>query len=189
MIISVWGRRGGDRMVGGYPKYLCNQCLSPLMLWARIPFWRGLFDTALCDKVCQWLATGRWFSQGTPVSFTINKAKPIWVFFYFPNVNPLTSNDMCNRATSGNIFILISLIYSSIAIQFNVTRCCKGHYWLVKLKFYDRHHYFANRNGVVCVTNDHGYVPFVVITIWSFPYSWPIIRFVKRLTRRVPHVE
>jgi hypothetical protein len=27
----------------------------------------------LCDKVCQWLATGRWFSPGTAVS-SINKA-------------------------------------------------------------------------------------------------------------------
>jgi hypothetical protein len=24
----------------------------------------------LCDKVCQWLSTGRWFSMGTPVSST-----------------------------------------------------------------------------------------------------------------------
>jgi hypothetical protein len=34
--------------------------------------WRGVMDTTwLCDKVCQWLATGRWFS---PVSSTnINK--------------------------------------------------------------------------------------------------------------------
>jgi hypothetical protein len=24
----------------------------------------------LCDKVCQWLATGLWFSPGTPVSST-----------------------------------------------------------------------------------------------------------------------
>ena len=24
----------------------------------------------LCDKVCQWLATGRWFSLGTPISST-----------------------------------------------------------------------------------------------------------------------
>ena len=24
----------------------------------------------LCDKVCQWLATGQWFSPGTPLSFT-----------------------------------------------------------------------------------------------------------------------
>jgi hypothetical protein len=26
--------------------------------------------TTLCDKVCQWIATGRWFSPGPPVSFT-----------------------------------------------------------------------------------------------------------------------
>jgi len=26
--------------------------------------------TTLCDKVCQWLATGRWFSPGHPVSST-----------------------------------------------------------------------------------------------------------------------
>ena len=26
--------------------------------------------TTLCDKVCQWLATGLWFSLGTPVSST-----------------------------------------------------------------------------------------------------------------------
>jgi hypothetical protein len=25
-------------------------------------------DTTLCDKVCQWLAAGRWFSPGTLVS-------------------------------------------------------------------------------------------------------------------------
>ena len=25
-----------------------------------------------CDKVCQWLAAGLWFSSGTPVSSTIN---------------------------------------------------------------------------------------------------------------------
>ena len=32
--------------------------------------WRGVLDTTLCDKVCQWLATGWWFSPGTPVSST-----------------------------------------------------------------------------------------------------------------------
>ena len=32
--------------------------------------WRGVLDTTLCDKVCQWLVTGRWFSLGTPVSST-----------------------------------------------------------------------------------------------------------------------
>jgi hypothetical protein len=32
--------------------------------------WRGSLDTTLCDKVCQWLATDRWFSPDTPVFST-----------------------------------------------------------------------------------------------------------------------
>jgi hypothetical protein len=31
---------------------------------------QGLFDITLCDKVCQRLAAGQWFSPGTPVSST-----------------------------------------------------------------------------------------------------------------------
>ena len=37
--------------------------------------------------------------------------------------------------------------------------------------------------------NDHGYFPFVVITIQSFPHSWLIMGFVTRVIRRVPLVE
>ena len=36
--------------------YICNQWLLPLMLWARIS--TRARRTTLCDKVCQWLATG-----------------------------------------------------------------------------------------------------------------------------------
>jgi hypothetical protein len=50
--------------------YLWNQCLSPLMLWVRISIRARC--TTLCDKVCQWLATGRCFSVGPRVS-SINK--------------------------------------------------------------------------------------------------------------------
>ena len=50
--------------------YLHNQCISPLTLWVRAYSWRGVLDTILYDKVCQWLATWQWFSPGTPVSST-----------------------------------------------------------------------------------------------------------------------
>jgi len=50
--------------------YLCNQCLSPLTMWVQITLKQGLLDTALCYEICHWLATGRWFSLGTPVSST-----------------------------------------------------------------------------------------------------------------------
>ena len=50
--------------------YLCNQCLSPLTLWFPIPLRRGVLNTTLCDKMCQWLPTGSWFSPATLVSST-----------------------------------------------------------------------------------------------------------------------
>ena len=52
--------------------YLCNQCLSPLMLWGWTHSWWGVLDTTLCGKVCQWLTTCPWFSLGTLV-FSTNK--------------------------------------------------------------------------------------------------------------------
>jgi hypothetical protein len=50
--------------------YLCNQCLSPLTLWVWTPLRRGVLNTTFCNKVCQWLAAGQWFSLGTLVSVT-----------------------------------------------------------------------------------------------------------------------
>ena len=60
---------------GSFAKFiLCVYTLlcqhSPLTLWVRIPFRRGVLDTTLWYKDCQWLAVGRWFSPGTPVSST-----------------------------------------------------------------------------------------------------------------------
>jgi hypothetical protein len=52
--------------------YTCNQCLSSLTLRVRILLKWGLLNTTLCDKVCHWLAAGRWFS---PV-FSTNKNWP-----------------------------------------------------------------------------------------------------------------
>ena len=41
---------------------------QPLMFRVRISIKARC--TALCDKVCQWLATGRWFSTDTSISST-----------------------------------------------------------------------------------------------------------------------
>ena len=40
--------------------YLCNQCLSSLMLWVQISIRARC--TTLCDKFCQWLVTSPLFS-------------------------------------------------------------------------------------------------------------------------------
>ena len=78
---------GHDRMVVGF-KTTC--VISAYHHWSceYKPHWRRVvLDTILCDKVCQWLVTGRWFSLGTPVSST-NKTDhhdiaEIYCFFFF----------------------------------------------------------------------------------------------------------
>ena len=57
--------------------HVCNYCLSWLTLWVRTPLSQGVLDTALCEKACQWLVAGRWFSPGTLVSSINKKDEPI----------------------------------------------------------------------------------------------------------------
>jgi hypothetical protein len=43
--------------------FLFSQCLSPLILWVRLPLRARC--TTLCDKDCQWLAAGQWVFSGS----------------------------------------------------------------------------------------------------------------------------
>ena len=62
--------------------YFCDLPVKYLMLRVQIPLGRGVLDTTLCNKVCQCLATGRWFSPPNiteillKVSFKLHKPKP-----------------------------------------------------------------------------------------------------------------
>jgi hypothetical protein len=47
--------------------FIMYQNLFLISYYFELRSWWGVLDTALCDKVCQWLA-GRWFSPGPPVS-------------------------------------------------------------------------------------------------------------------------
>ena len=55
------GRHGRDRMVVGF-----TTAYAIRMLWVWIS--NRARCTTLCDKVCQWLVTGLWFSPGPPLS-------------------------------------------------------------------------------------------------------------------------
>ena len=61
--------RGRNRLVGGlkttYTTYITTNVVSSNPAHGEMYFY-----TTLCDKVCQWFAACRWFSSGTPVSFT-----------------------------------------------------------------------------------------------------------------------
>jgi hypothetical protein len=52
------------------PLYPGNNFFNELTFQQNYPLRRGVLDTTLCDKVCQWPRAGQWFSLGTPVSST-----------------------------------------------------------------------------------------------------------------------
>ena len=62
------GRSGRDRMVVGFTTTCAISAYHHWCLWVRISI--RVRCTTLCDIVCQWLATGQWFSLVPPVSST-----------------------------------------------------------------------------------------------------------------------
>ena len=65
-IFSV-GRHGQDLMVIGFTT---TYVIGAYHHWCCVFEFDQGRCTTLCDNVCQWFATGRWFSPDAPVSFT-----------------------------------------------------------------------------------------------------------------------
>jgi hypothetical protein len=69
-ICYITGRRGRDPMVIGFTTTCAISSYYHWCCYFEPRSRRGVLDTTLCDKVWQWIATGRRFSPGTPVSST-----------------------------------------------------------------------------------------------------------------------
>ena len=67
------GRRGHDRMEVRFTTTYAISAYHHKSGEFELRSWQGFLDIKLCDKVCQWIAIGQWFSSGTSVSST-NKA-------------------------------------------------------------------------------------------------------------------
>jgi hypothetical protein len=63
-------RPGRDRMVVWFATTCAISAYHHWNCEFELHSWRGVLDTTLCDKVCQWLTTGWWFSPGPPFSST-----------------------------------------------------------------------------------------------------------------------
>ena len=64
------GCHGHDRMVAVITTTCAISAYHHCSCEFEFGSWRGVLDTALCDKACQWLAADLWFSLCTPVSST-----------------------------------------------------------------------------------------------------------------------
>ena len=110
--------------------YLCSQCLSPLMLWVRISIKARC--TILCDKVCQWLAIGRWFSPG-PLFSSTNKTDchDITEMLLKMALNIIKETN-CQEMPTTKIYISKRLFYLFVLFVYYTDHSM--YYWIMKRK-------------------------------------------------------
>jgi len=81
--MAYWGRRGRERMIVGFTT---TYAISAYHHWCvRVRISIRARCTTLCDRVCQWLATGRWFSPGWNIVESCvkhNETIPILTFIH-----------------------------------------------------------------------------------------------------------
>ena len=69
-MMFVYSLHGHHRMVVGFTTTCVISAYDHYSCELEPRSWRGVLDTALCDKNCLLLATGRKFSPDTPISTT-----------------------------------------------------------------------------------------------------------------------
>jgi len=98
--------------------YQCNQCLPPLMLWVWISIRARC--TTLCDNVCKWLETGRWFSSDPPV-FSTNKTDLHNITEILLNTIKQTNNITINSTTEltrSHVHVGVSLLLCGDPLEY-----------------------------------------------------------------------
>jgi hypothetical protein len=89
------------------------------MLWARIS--TRARCTTLCDKVCQWLATGRWFSPGPPVSPT-NKTErhDITEILLKVALSTIKQTNRCSTRFAMHVYMVVKLLLLTMPTLYEI---------------------------------------------------------------------
>ena len=118
--------------------------------------WRGVLDTTLCDKVCQWLPTGRWISPGTPFTSTNTTDRhdiiEILLKMVLSTITPSPFNEYVNKR----------LRYTNSISLFNINHWCLTLNSKTRISTqytYDVHPYNWTRPMIPCNRWNQGGVP------------------------------
>jgi Ca2+/Na+ antiporter len=124
-----WGCRDSSPMIVGFTTICAISAYHHSGCELEPCSWWGALDTTLCDKICQWLATGRWFS---PVSFT-NKSEhhniteillKVAFFFYYTSKIKIRVRLMPEHTT---ITLMSCQVYSYMSLKSNKMKNKNSH--------------------------------------------------------------
>jgi hypothetical protein len=137
MVISKFlnflqNERGASWSYGSWIyNYLCNQLQSALTVGDRITLSRGVLVATLCYKVCQSLATGRWFSPDTPVS-SGNKTDRHDITEILLNWSGVKHHNPINVLKRIVTYLFWEIIEShNIVLKISPSSCCWHRCWII----------------------------------------------------------
>jgi hypothetical protein len=112
-------------MVVGYTTTYAISAYHHLRCEFEFWWWRGVLDTTLCDKVCQWFATGRWFSPTNntdrhDITETVLLKVALNIISYNPNPNPMISALWRETTEVITTYILWWHQYAPLCIRDNI---------------------------------------------------------------------
>ena len=89
------------------------------MLWARIS--TRARCTTLCDNVCQWLATGRWFSPGPPMPPT-NKTErhDITEIVLKVAINTIKQTNTCSIRFAMHVYMVVKFLLLTMSTLYEI---------------------------------------------------------------------
>ena len=148
------GSRRRDRMVIGFTTNSAISTYHHESCEFESRLWRGELDTTLCDKVCRRLATGQWFSPGTPVSPT-NKSDRHNITEILVKVT-LNTIHQTNPCILWNLSLLISeTIFDPSVINetFLTLRYC----WITILPYVHLSYLIETINKLTCLCTQRNY--------------------------------
>ena len=98
------------------------------IVWFFLPQHNNVLNTTVCDKVCEWLVAGRWFSPGTLVSFT-NKIDHKDIAETFLKVALISITVTLSKLQYTIIIIIIIIIRPNKKICVFTVTCQKSFYY------------------------------------------------------------
>jgi hypothetical protein len=119
-----------------------NWILRHLVYHTQIKLWVwtlwGVLDTTLCNKVCQWIVAGQWFSPKTPLSST-NKTGPHHIIEILLKVvlNTMTTTaplkiTQCNLILKKMIHVYIYFLYLwNLYLYYSTQTIIHSHHYLI----------------------------------------------------------
>ena len=121
------GNRQYNTSIYYFPRLIYWLTDRTSLLWGQISI--RARSTTLCDKVCQWLATSRWFSPGPPISSTKKSDRhDVTEILLEVALSTIKQTNIHSRSNGFRVSHLFSFLFYVFVLCLSSFVLCLSHY-------------------------------------------------------------